>query len=201
MKELWVKHFSCPTSATFHGSHDTISFGFWILHCTAHLQLQCLFQMCTINPVQKEQHCRNRKHSQTPSHVTLMPLVAPNVPVPYRILAPAEVLCFSSHSEAWRCKDGRATALWKSREPPLPTEGHRRTGLEDLQNSILGRKAPFPFSAGYFGCFSTPKAWSASMHLAFVYRLPQPAIPPSHTQTRLLKITNESIHFYLATWP
>lgn len=156
-KELWVKHFSCPTSATFHGSYDTISFGFWILHCTAHLQLQCLCHMWIINPSQKEQHCRNQKHSQTPSQATQLPLVTPKVTLLYRILAPAKVLCFGLHPEAWRCEDGRATALWKSREPPPPTEGHGRTGLEALQNSILGRKGPFPFSAGYFGCFPTPK--------------------------------------------
>lgn len=130
-----------------------------------------------------------------------IPRHLPKVPLPYRIVAPAQVLCFSLHSEAWRYEDGRATALWKPRELPPPTEGHGRTGPEDLQNSILGRKGPFPFSAGYFGYFPTPKPevplciW----HLFTGY----PSLPslPSHTQTRLFKITNESIHFYLDTWP
>lgn len=104
---------------------------------------------------------------------------------------------FSLHSEAWRCEKNER----KSREPPLPTEGHRRTGLEDLQNSILGRKGLFPFSAGYFGCFPTPEPEvpACIWHLFTGY----PSLPslPSHRQTRLLKITNESIHFYLDTWP
>lgn len=135
------------------------------------------------------------------SHVTQMPLVTPKVTLPCRILEPAEVLCFSLHSETSRCEDGRVIALWKSREPLPPTEGHRRTRLEALQNSTLGRKGQFPFSAGYSGCFPTakPEVPACIQHLFTGY----PSLPslPSHTQTRSLKITNEPIHFYLETWP
>ena len=126
----------------FHGSYvtlDSVSFGFWILHCTAHLHSSAFARTGIINPIQNEQHCRNRRPSQTPSHVTRMPPMKPKF-LPYRILPPAEVLCFALHTECRRHhEDGGAIAWWKFRELSPPAEGHT------AQEERTGGTAKFSF--------------------------------------------------------
>lgn len=103
--------------------------------------------------------------------------------------------CFSLHSvlKLWR---------WES-HCPLKTQG-TSPSQRRAQEDRTGGSAEFHFRqkrtisllCRLFWLLSNSKAWSASMHLAFVYRLPQPAIP-TLPHTDMLVEDYKWIHSFL----